>query len=73
MDQLSVNLKNKRKKGINMPEADDPAAFENIVTKNINIMPGNSDCIFSNILPFEIYPLSIYTKYSYVFDVFSFS
>ncbi len=56
-----------------MPEADDPEAFENIVTKNINIIPGSVNCIFSNILPFEIYPLSVYTKNSNVFVVFSFS
>ena len=36
-DWLSVSLKNNKKKGIKMPEADAPPAFANIVTKNINL------------------------------------
>ena len=72
-DWLSVSLKNNKKKGIKMPEADAPPAFANIVTKNINRMPGNSNYRLSNILPSKIYPLSIDIKSSAVFVVFLFS
>lgn len=39
IDWLNVSLKNNRKKGIKIPDADAPAAFANIVTKNINTIP----------------------------------
>ncbi len=59
IDWLRVSLENKRKKGINMPEADAPAAFANIVTKNIKMMPANSNSKLIRIFPYEINPLSI--------------
>ena len=42
-----------------MPEADAPAAFANIVTKNIKMMPTNSNSKLIRIFPYEINPLSI--------------